>query len=130
MSKPESISAYIGDAPVAARERLEKLRAAVHRLAPGAEELISYGMPAFRYKGLLIWFAAHTHHIGLYPHRSAITFFAKELSAYKTAKGSIQFPYEKPLPMALINRIIRFRVKENDEKETRKKSVRKRVASK
>lgn len=130
MTKPESISAYINDAPAVARERLEKLRAAVHKLVPDAEELISYGMPAFRYKGMLLWFAAHTNHIGLYPHRSAMIFFAKELSAYKTAKGSIQFPYEKALPMALINKIIRFRVKENDEKENRKKAVRKRVASK
>jgi uncharacterized protein YdhG (YjbR/CyaY superfamily) len=74
---------------------------------------ISYGIPAFTLNGLLVWFAAHKNHIGFYPRASAIAAFKKELSAYKGAKGSVQFQLDKPLPLALISRIVKFRMKQN-----------------
>ena len=78
-----------------------------------AKETISYGIPAFTLNGLLVWFAAHKNHIGFYPRASAIAAFKKELSAYKGAKGSVQFPFDKPLPRALISRMVKFRMKQN-----------------
>lgn len=95
---------------------LEELRQAIKLAAPAAEEVISYQMPAFKYHGVLVYFAAYKHHIGVYPTSSGIAAFKKELSVYKGAKGSVQFPLDKPLPLALIKKIVKFRVKENLEK--------------
>ena len=89
------------------------MRLTVKRAAPQAKERISYGIPAFTLNGMLVWFAAFKNHIGFYPRTSAMAAFKKELSAYKRAKGSVQFPFDKPLPLPLISRIVKFRVKEN-----------------
>ena len=102
-------------------DMLEKFRATIKKAAPGAEEVISYGIPAFKKNGLLVWFAGHNKHIGFYPRVSAIEAFKKELAAYKGAKGSVQFPFDKPTPWGLVTRIIKFRVKENLEKLKKKK---------
>ena len=102
-------------------EILEKFRATIKKAAPGAEDAISYGIPAFKLNGLLVWFAGHNKHIGFYPRVSAIEAFKKELAAYKGAKGSVQFPFDKPMPWGLVNRIVKFRVKENLEKLKKKK---------
>ncbi|HAM10584.1 MAG: hypothetical protein A2X05_10330 [Bacteroidetes bacterium GWE2_41_25] len=110
---PESIEEYIIGYPPEIRERLKKIRSIIRKAAPEAEEKISYGMPAFTHNGMLIYFAAHTKHIGLYPFSSAIVAFREELAEYKTAKGSIQFPNDKPLPLNLISQIVAFRVEEN-----------------
>lgn len=99
--------------PSDAQQRLQKMRQTIKKAAPQANEKISYGIPAFALNGMLIWFAAFKNHIGFYPRTSAIAAFKKELSAYKGAKGSVQFPFEKPLPLALISRMVKFRVKEN-----------------
>jgi len=112
---------YIAAFPKDKRELLEKLRTTIKKAAPAAEELISYGMPAFKLNGLLVWFAGHNKHIGFYPRVSAIEAFKKELSVYKGAKGSVQFPFDKPVPFALVTRIVKFRVKENLEKLKNKK---------
>jgi uncharacterized protein YdhG (YjbR/CyaY superfamily) len=88
--------------------------------APNAEEKISYQMPAFYLDGILVWFAAHPNHIGFYPRASAITKFKRELSRYKNAKGSVQFPLDEPLPVELIKRMVRFRVEENVKKGKKK----------
>lgn len=107
------IDKYIAGFPRSTQKLLEQLRATITKAAPLAEEVISYGMPAFKLKGMLVWFAAHTNHIGLYPRVSGIDAFKKELSIYKWAKGSVQFPLDKPLPIGLITKIVRFRANEN-----------------
>jgi uncharacterized protein YdhG (YjbR/CyaY superfamily) len=97
------------------------MKATIKKAAPKAEEVISYGMPAFKFHGLLVWFAAYTRHIGFYPRVSAIQAFKKEIAKYKNAKGSVQFPLHKPLPLALIKKMVQYRVKENLEKIKMKK---------
>ncbi len=88
------------------------MRETIRKAAPKAEETISYGMPAYKLKGTLVWFAAHSNHIGFYPGVSGIAAFKKELSPYKSAKGSVQFPVDEPLPLGLVARIVKFRLKE------------------
>jgi uncharacterized protein YdhG (YjbR/CyaY superfamily) len=112
----KDIDSYILAQPIEVRERLEAIRHAIKSAAPKAEEVISYNMPAFKLHGMLVYFAVFKHHIGFYPFTTAITEFQKELSVYKGAKGSVQFPLDKPVPITLIKKIIKFRVKENLEK--------------
>jgi uncharacterized protein YdhG (YjbR/CyaY superfamily) len=110
---PRSIDAYIDAAPKEARKKLREMRACVRKAAPGGKESIKWRMPAFSYRRILVMFAAFKHHIGFYPTRSAMSAFAKELSKFTTGRGSIQFPLEKPLPLALIRRITALRVRES-----------------
>ncbi|MGB4850287.1 MAG: DUF1801 domain-containing protein [Saprospiraceae bacterium] len=121
MAKPADIDEYNASFPKEVQVLLEKMRSTIHKAAPKAEEIISYSMPAFKLNGLLVWYAAHTHHIGFYPRVSAMEAFKKELNPYKSAKGSVQFPFDKPLPVSLIAKMVKFRVKENLEKEALKK---------
>ena len=116
MKKPKDFDEYISSYPKGIQKLLEQFRATIKKAAPEAEEVISYGMPAFKLKGMLVWFAAHSKHIGFYPRVSAIEAFKKELSIYKGAKGSVQFPIGKPLPLGIVSKIVKFRVKENLEK--------------
>jgi uncharacterized protein YdhG (YjbR/CyaY superfamily) len=113
MPAPTNIDKYIAGFPAEIRERLEQMRHTILSTAPAAEEVISYGIPAFRWNGLLVWFAGFKNHIGFYPRVSAMIRFEKELSKYKTAKGSVQFPHSAPLPMALVVKMVKFRMKEN-----------------
>ena len=118
-SKPAtyvSIDEYIAMFPKDIQNILEELRATIKAAAPGAREKISYQMPTFDLKGNLVHFAAHAHHIGFYPQPSGIHAFEKELSIYKSSKGAVQFPLDKPLPLKLIGRIVKFRVAENLER--------------
>lgn len=110
---PRTIDDYIERFPTEVQGRLERMRQTIRRAAPEAKETISYGLPAFTLDGMLVWLAAFKNHIGLYPRTSAIVAFQKELSGHKTAKGSIQFPLDQPLPLGLVTRIVKFRVKEN-----------------
>jgi uncharacterized protein YdhG (YjbR/CyaY superfamily) len=110
---PGNIDEYIAGYPGNIQIILGKIRAAIHEAAPEAQEKISYRMPSFTYKGMLVYFAAHTSHLGFYPFKSAIETFKSELGPYQTSKGTIQFQYNKPLPLNLIKKIIKFRVKEN-----------------
>ena len=112
-NNPSNFEQYSITFPEEIRERLQKIRALVLKIAPDAVEKISYGMPAFTLHGMLLYYAAHTKHIGFYPFTTAIEAFRDELKDYKTAKGSIQFPNNKPLPLKLISQIIEFRVAEN-----------------
>jgi uncharacterized protein YdhG (YjbR/CyaY superfamily) len=121
MTKPKNIDEYIGCYPKEIQKLLEQLRSTIKKAAPNAVEIISYGMPAFKQNGMLVWFAAHTKHIGFYPGASGIEAFKQELSVYKGAKGSVQFPLDKPLPSGLITRIVKFRVTENIQKAELKK---------
>jgi len=120
MNKPTDIDAYISGFPETIRKLLQELRDTIKKAAPEAEEVISYGMPAFRQKGMLVWFAAFKNHIGFYPIPSGIEAFKEELTAFKGTKGSIHFPLDKPLPVELIFRIVSFRLTENIQKETAK----------
>src|SRR6516225_11776587 len=108
-----NFDAYLERFPNKVQRLLQEMRLTIKKAAPQAKETISYGIPAFTLNGLLVWFAAHKNHIGFYPRASAIAAFKKELSAYKGAKGSVQFPFDKPLPLALVSRMVKFRVKEN-----------------
>jgi len=112
-NKPDNVDMYINGFSTNIQKLLKQLRTIIVKAAPEAEEVLSYHMPAYKYHGMLLYFAAHTQHIGFYPMPSAIETFKEELSVYKTAKGSIQFPLDKPLPVKLITRIVIFRMKEN-----------------
>src|SRR4029077_17560342 len=109
----QDIDGYITLQPKETRVKLEKIRQTIKSITPDAEEVISYSMPAFKYYGIVVWFAGFKNHIGFYPMASGIETFKKELSVYKWAKGSVQFPLDKPLPIGLIKKIVKFRVKEN-----------------
>lgn len=117
---PKSFDDYLDRFPKDVQQRLQKMRLVIKKAAPQAKEKISYGIPSFTLNGMLVWFAAFKNHIGFYPRTSAIAAFKKELSAYKGAKGSIQFPFDKPLPLSLISRMVKFRVKENSSKAKKK----------
>ena len=108
-----TIDEYILQFPPEVQEILEKLREVVKEAAPEAEEKISYQMPAFYLHGNLVHFAAHKNHIGFYPTPNGIDAFKNNLSEYKGAKGSVQFPLERPIPYELISEIVKFRVAEN-----------------
>jgi uncharacterized protein YdhG (YjbR/CyaY superfamily) len=114
-----SIDEYIGTFPEDVKDILNNIRQTIKDAAPDAEEAIKYQMPTFVLHGNLVHFAAFKHHIGFYPTPSGTETFKKELSPYKTAKGSIQFPIDQPLPMPLIRKIVKFRVKENLERSER-----------
>lgn len=112
----ETIDAYIATFPKDIQKLLKKMRTTIRKAAPDAEETISYAIPTFKLNGNLVHFAAFKNHIGFYPAPRGIEAFEKELSAYKGAKGSVQLPLDQPLPLDLISRIVRYRVKQNLEK--------------
>lgn len=116
-----TIDEYILRYPPNVQEILRNIRILIQEEAPDATEKISYQMPTFVLHGNLVHFAAHTNHIGFYPTPSGIEAFQKELSRYKSAKGSVQFPLDKPIPYDLIREIVKFRVKESIEKHQNKK---------
>jgi uncharacterized protein YdhG (YjbR/CyaY superfamily) len=124
MKKPENTKEYILGFSKEKQDMLKQIRATVKKIAPDADEVISYGMPAFKKNGMLVWFAACTNHIGFYPGASGIASFKTELSVYKGAKGSVQFPLDKPLPLKLIGNIVRFRLAENELRLKEKKKLR------
>jgi uncharacterized protein YdhG (YjbR/CyaY superfamily) len=117
-----NIDEYIAGFPKEIQGMLQKIRATVHEAAPDAKETISYQMPAFALEGVLVYFAAFKDHVGFFPTASGVVNFQKELSAYKTSKGTIQFPLDKPVPVELIRKIVLFRVKENLAKAKKKSS--------
>jgi uncharacterized protein YdhG (YjbR/CyaY superfamily) len=121
MNKPSNIDEYIDIFPGEVQNMLEQIRSTIKQSAPQAIEVISYGMPAFKLNGILVWFAAYSKHIGFYPKASGIEVFKKELSVYKNAKGSVQFPHDKPMPLELISEIVKFRLEEDMHKEKLKK---------
>ena len=110
---PASIDEYISDFPANTQTILTELRQTIQKAAPEATEKISWGMPTFYLKGNLIHFAAHKKHIGLYPGAEAIEYFIKDLQDYKTSKGAIQLPLNKPLPLELITKITKFNIDRN-----------------
>jgi len=118
--KPKNVDVYIAGFPKDVQKILEQIRATIKKAAPAAGETIKYAMPTFTLNGNLVYFAAYKKHIGFYPVPTGNKTFEKEFSAYKTGKGSIQFPLEKPMPLSLIKKIVAFRVKQNSEKARKK----------
>ncbi|HEV3483749.1 MAG TPA: DUF1801 domain-containing protein [Candidatus Acidoferrales bacterium] len=117
---PRNIDEYLAGVPEPARTTLNKMRAAIRSaLPPEATETISYRMPAFRCKGALVWFAAFSDHCSLFPTASVIEEFKNELKGFSTSKGTIHFPTDKPLPIALIKRLVKARVAQNERKKNR-----------
>ena len=114
--RPESIDEYIAGFPQDIQVILEKIRSTIRKAAPDAVEKISYQMPTFTLHGNLVHFAAFKNHIGFYPTPTGTEKFQQELSAYPSGKGSVRFPLDKPIPFALIRKIVKFRVKENLER--------------
>jgi uncharacterized protein YdhG (YjbR/CyaY superfamily) len=117
---PKSVGEYLARVPEPARGTLNRIRAAIRGAAPsGATETISYGMPAFKYNGILVWYAAFAKHCSLFPTASVIDAFKNELKPYTLSKGTIQFPIDKPLPDALVKKIVGARVAQIESKKLR-----------
>ena len=112
-NRPVNIDEYISRFPKETLDMLEQIRRTVKKAAPGAEEVISYRMPAFKMNGILVWFAAFKDHIGFFPTATGVKEFENELIKYETSKGTIRFPLDKKIPINLISWITKFRVKEN-----------------
>jgi len=112
----QTVDEYFSASPKPARDVLEIMRKTIRQAAPQAEEVISYNIPAFKWNGMLVWYAAFKAHIGFYPRASAIVAFKKDLAGYKTSKGAIQFPIEKGIPTGLVKKIVKFRLRENERK--------------
>jgi uncharacterized protein YdhG (YjbR/CyaY superfamily) len=121
-TKPKTIGEYIDAAPPQARAKLRQMRACIRKAAPGAKESLKWSMPAFSGRRILVMFAAFKHHIGFFPTASAVKAFTKDLAGFKTGRGSIQFPLDRPLPLPLIRKITAFRVRESIEQDRKWRS--------
>src|ERR1039457_1294584 len=112
---PKNIDEYLAGVPEPARSTLNKIRAAIRSaVPPEATETISFRMPAFKYHGVLVWFAAFSNHGSLFPTPSVVEEFKNELKGFSTSKGTIRFPTDKPLPTALVKRLVKARVTQNE----------------
>ena len=117
---PRNVDEYLAGVPEPARSTLNKMRAAIRStVPPEATETISYGMPAFKHKGVLVWFAAFSNHCSLFPTASVIEVYKNELKGFSTSKGTIHFPMDKPLPTALVKKLVKARVAQNESKKRR-----------
>jgi len=117
---PKNVDEYLAGVPQPARGTLNKLRAAIRSAVPAeATETISYGIPAFKHEGVLVWFAAFSNHCSLFPTASVIEAFKNELKGFSTSKGTIRFPTDKPLPSALVKKLVKARVAQNERKKRR-----------
>ncbi len=121
----ETIDEYIENFPDDIQKLLQRIRMTIKKAAPKAEEVISYGMPAFKQKSVLVYFAAFKDHIGFFPTAKPIEVFKEKLKKYKTSKGTIQFPLNKNLPLDLITEITKFRLKEDLENQKKKNKIKK-----
>jgi uncharacterized protein YdhG (YjbR/CyaY superfamily) len=116
---------YIGSYPKDVQVLLKTIRATIKKAAPKATEKISYGIPTFELNGNLVHFGGFKTHIGFFPGAAGVVAFEKDLAKYKTSKGTIQFPLDKPLPLGLITKIVKFRIKQNTEKAKKKAKAKK-----
>jgi len=115
--KPENVDAYIAQYEPEIQQRLQLLRKTIRTEAPEAKEIISYGMPAYRLTGNLVYFGVSKNHIGFYPTGAGVSAFENELTGFKHSKGAIQFPHDRDLPLELVKRIVRFRVLQENQKK-------------
>jgi len=114
---PKDVDEYLAGVPEPAHGTLQKIRAVIRSVVPPeASETISYRIPAFKYKGVLVWFAAFSNHCSLFPTASVIKMFKNELKGFATSKGTIHFPKDKPLPAGLIKKLVKARVAQNESK--------------
>jgi uncharacterized protein YdhG (YjbR/CyaY superfamily) len=118
----KDVNEYIAMQPVEVRERLEQFRQIIRKAAPEAEEAISYQMPAYRFHGMLVYFAGWKEHIGFYPAGAIAKKFGERLKGYRQSKGTIQFPLDERIPVKLVQDIVKYRMKENKEREILKKA--------
>jgi uncharacterized protein YdhG (YjbR/CyaY superfamily) len=117
---PKNVDEYLARVPEPARSTLKKIRAAIRSaVPPGATETISYRIPAFKHKGMLVWFAAFSDHCSFFPTASIIEAFKSELKGFSTSKGTIQFPTDKPLPSTLVKKLVKARVAQIERKKRR-----------
>jgi uncharacterized protein YdhG (YjbR/CyaY superfamily) len=115
---PKNVEEYLAGVPEVARGNFAKLRAAVRSAVPAeATETISYAIPAIKHKGVLVWFAAFASHCSLFPTAAVIEAFKNELAGFTTSKGTVQFPTDKPLPIALVKKLVKARVAQNESKK-------------
>jgi uncharacterized protein YdhG (YjbR/CyaY superfamily) len=128
LPKPTTIDAYIAGFPIETQILLETIRQAIRDMAPEATECISYGIPTFELHGNLVHFAGYKHHIGFYPGAAGIAEFQEAFAGYKSAKGSVQFPINQPLPLEIVQEVVRFRVQQNRTKATKKAALKKKKA--
>lgn len=119
-SSPKTVDEYLARVPEPARTTLNKIRAVIRSAAPPeATEAISYGMPAFKHNGVLVWFAAFRNHCSLFPTASVIEAFKNELKGFRISKGTIQFPTNKPLPASLVKKVVKLRVAQSESRKQR-----------
>lgn len=115
--KFKTVEEYIASQTIDKRAKLKEVRATIKKAAPGAEEVISYNIPSFKLDGSgLIWYAAHKEHIGMYPISAENKDLKKEFAGYAGSKGTIRFPLDKPMPLGLISKLVKYRIKQNNEK--------------
>lgn len=124
LAKPTTVDEYLNQQPAKIRPILKQLRQTIRNAAPEAEEVISYSMPAYKYHGILVYFMAHQNHFGFYPGANALVVFKDKITQYETSKGTVRFPYDKPLPATLVTAIVKFCVKENLEKQVLREMAR------
>jgi len=117
---PKNVEEYLARVPEPSRSTLSKVRAAIRTaVPPGTTEVISYGMPAFKHNEVLVWYAAFSNHCSLFPTGAVIEAFKKELNGFSTSKGTIQFSTDKPLPIALVKKLVKARVAQIASKKRR-----------
>ena len=125
MKTAASVNEYIATADPHAKKALREIRKTIKDAAPKAEEVISYQIPGYKYHGMLVFFAAWKNHISLYPAPWGAESLKKEMAAYEGSKGTIKFPLDKPMPLALIKKMVKYRVKENEARAALKRSIKK-----
>ena len=121
MNKPANTDAYIASFPADLQPMLQLLRDTIKTAVPGADEIISYGMPAYKLNGMVAWFACHTNHIGLYMRPATKEAFNSELEPFKGSKSSVHFRFDKPMPLEVIEKIVKHQAAQNTEKRASKK---------
>ena len=119
-TKFKDADSYIAMFPGSTQKKLQQLRSIIKKAAPKAEEVISYNMPAYKLNGILVYFAGYANHVGFYPTASGMEAFKQEFSGYKNSKGAVQFPIDRPLPLALITKVVKFRISQTQEKQKNK----------
>jgi uncharacterized protein YdhG (YjbR/CyaY superfamily) len=121
MEQNKEVDAYIAGFPLETQKQLQSIRVCIQKAIPKAEEVISYGMPAYKQGKVLVYFAGYKNHIGFYPTGSGIAAFQEEISKYKNSKGAVQFPLDKPIPKTLVTQMTKFRLAYEQDKLKEKK---------
>jgi len=124
-----TVDEYFAAFPAETQAKLQVMRDTIKKAAPQAQEVISYNMPAIKLHSVLVYYAAYEKHIGFYPTASGIEAFKKDFEKYKSSKGAVQFPIDKPIPVSLVAKIVKFRVKDDEERNAAKLLAKKKKSS-